>query len=181
MLSWFRLTLRWVVRSPGIEARVERVVVVADHVIDAVMIRIVLILSFSRSISHRILTIQLHRSSRTKQRLMFIVPVWNNSTHHDLASIVEDCGGTVWYGVSSGMLLSSRILLSTCKQVLSLQCIVDLIEHLRCFPGPIKLISVILLSRVLLAVHPTFEYVVHVSNSDLTGPVGWHGPLLVFL
>lgn len=145
---------------------------VANHVIDAVMIRIVLILSFSRSISHRILTIQLHRSTWTKQRLMFIVPVWNDSTHHDLASIVEDCGGTVRYGVSSGMLLRSRILLSTCKQVLSLQSIVDLIEHLRCFPSPIKLISVILLSRVLLAVHPAFEYVVHVSDSDLTGSIG---------
>ena len=82
-------------RSPGIEARVERVIVVADHVIDAIMIRIVLILSFSRSICHRILTIQLHRSTWTKQRLMFIVAVWNNSTHHDLASIVEDCCGTV--------------------------------------------------------------------------------------
>ena len=107
-------------RSPRIKARVEGVIVIAYHVIDAIMIRIVLILSFSRSISHRVLTIQLHRSTWTKQRLMFIVPVWNDSTHHDLASIVEDCGGTVRYGVSSGMLFRSRILLSTCKQVLSL-------------------------------------------------------------
>jgi hypothetical protein len=45
------------VRPPRIKTRVERVVVIADHVIDSIMIRIVLILSFSRSIVHRILTI----------------------------------------------------------------------------------------------------------------------------
>ena len=102
-------------RSPRIEARVEGVIVIADHVIDAIMIRIVLILSFSRSIGHRILTIQLHRSTWTKQRLMFIVPVWNDSAHHDLASIIDDGCGTFRYGVSSRMLLRCRILLGTCK------------------------------------------------------------------
>ena len=40
---------------------------IADHVINSIMIRIVLILSFSRSIVHGILTIELHCSARTKQ------------------------------------------------------------------------------------------------------------------
>ena len=150
VLSWLRLTLGWVVGPPRIEAWIQRVIVVSYHIIQSVIVDTVRILSFIFPIIDWVLTIQLQCSTWTKKRLVLIVAVRNDPTHHDVTSVVEDGCWTVWYRIFCGMLLWGRILLGTRKQVLTLQSIVDLIQHFRSISSPIELISVILLSRIVL-------------------------------
>jgi hypothetical protein len=66
---------------------------------------------------------------------------------------------------------------------LTLKSIVDLVEDFRSFSSTIKQISVILLSRVLLAVHPSvsaFKNVVHISNSNFSATIWGYRALLIF-
>lgn len=82
------------------------------------------------------------------------------------------------------MLFGGGVLLGTGKQVLPLESVVDLVEDLGCLCGAIELVSVVLLSRVLVAgeaVGAALEYVVDVAGADLAAAVGGDGPLLVLL
>jgi len=88
MLSWLRLALSWIVRSARVEAWIQWIIMIPYHVIQAIIIYIARVLSFSLTIIHRIFAVQLYCATWTKKWLMFIMPIRYDSSHHDLTSII---------------------------------------------------------------------------------------------